>query len=102
LHGCAADSALYKKSEAKHKGKTLLLFRIWHPTAQVHELGLLRAPIPNSEGIEKGKTLRFDQFDTRCQTSKVTSFEEISSNSQCVVYKVKTETGSVYQAVFLL
>ena len=94
-------SAQLFQRKRKHAGQTLLLFRINHPTAGVHSLGLMRDPYPNSEGIEVGEILRFDRHDSRCTTSKVLSFKELSSNSQCAVYEVKTETGSTYNAVFL-
>jgi hypothetical protein len=104
VRGVGADKALYqRKSEnpVYGEGESKLLFRIWHPSLKVHELGLMGIEA-RGPGISVGKPIWYYVPDTDGQeTSNVKTIEVLSTGPRSTTYKAVTETGSIYHVVIL-
>ena len=98
-----ADHLRYQaKKTGPGAGKRVLFFRVWHPSLhdQMH-LGLLnkeayvsKSGLVNNEGFQYAGNSHYT-------SSPVKSFELLTEDKTVSVYRVITETGSHYQALFL-
>jgi hypothetical protein len=105
VRGAGADKSLYQQKASNPvygQGLSMLLFRVWHPTLKVHDLGQMGIESVCYRGISIGFPIGYcGEARTTQLTSNVKTIEKLSDGLKSSVYKVVTETGSIYQVVFL-